>query len=130
MKIIRSSQVFVSTGPTFHLSMAGINVGSTLLSAVLYSCCAAAIGISVPFTAFLWQASVVYILGRIPISVANFGVREFTLIGLLSLHGVDAATAVVFSLLVFSNALVMAFLGLLYQISGASDPRKGTNVSS
>jgi glycosyltransferase 2 family protein len=123
-KTIESGQVFASTGPGFHLNMAGINVVSTLLSAVIYWCVAQAIGISVPPTAFIWQASVVYILGRIPISVANFGVREFTLIGFLSLYGVDAATAVVFSLLVFSNALVMAVIGLLYQLTGISGAEK------
>jgi hypothetical protein len=129
MKTLTSSQVFASTGPGFHLSIAGINVISTLFSAVLYWCCAQAIGISVPATAFIWQASVIYILGRIPISVANFGVREFTLIGFLSLYGVNAATAVVFSLLVFSNALVMALIGLLYQLSGLSGLKQPANAS-
>jgi uncharacterized membrane protein YbhN (UPF0104 family) len=128
-KTIESSQVFASAGPGFHLSMASLNVVSTLFSAVIYWCAAQAIGISVPPTAFIWQASVVYILGRIPISVANFGVREFTLIGFLSLYGVDAATAVVFSLLVFSNALVMACIGLLYQLSGISGASKATDAS-
>jgi uncharacterized protein (TIRG00374 family) len=125
-KTIESCQVFASTGPGFHLKMVAINVVSMLFSAVIYWCVAKAIGISVPLTAFMWQASVVYILGRIPISVANFGVREFTLIGFLSLYGVDAATAVVFSLLVFSNALVMAFIGLLYQLSGISGVARAT----
>ncbi|UCD49816.1 MAG: flippase-like domain-containing protein [Phycisphaerales bacterium] len=129
MKTIASSQVFASTGPGFHLNIAAINVVSTLFSAALYWCCARAIGISVPATAFVWQASVVYILGRLPISVANFGVRECTLIGFLSLYGVDAATAVVFSLLVFSNALVMAFIGLLYQLSGISRAEKAADTS-
>ena len=35
-RTIESSQVFASPGPGFHLGMAAINVGSTLISAVLY----------------------------------------------------------------------------------------------
>lgn len=123
-KTIESSQVFASAGARFHLNVAGIHVISMLFSAAIYWCCAEAIGISVPATAFIWQASVVYVLGRIPISVANFGVREFTLMGFLSLYGVDAATAVVFSLLVFSNALLMGFIGLLYQLSDLASAQK------
>jgi len=119
-KTIESSRTFASCGWPFHWKVAGFNVLSTLLSAVIYFCAARAAGISVPLTAFVWQASVVFVLAKLPISVANCGVREFTLIGFLSLYGVDATTAVFFSLLVFSNALVMAGIGLLYQLFGMS----------
>lgn len=118
-KTVKTSQVFAACSWAFHGRIAAINIFSTLLSALLYWCVGQAAGISVPLTAFIWQASVVFVLGRLPISVANLGVREFTLIGLLSLYGVDAATAVFFSLLVFSNALVTAALGLVYQLLGA-----------
>lgn len=119
-KTIESSRTFASCGWSFHGTVAAFNVVSTLLSAVIYLCAARAAGISVPFTAFIWQASVVFVLAKLPISVANFGVREVTLIGFLSLYGVDATTAVFFSLLVFSNALVMAGIGAFYQLFGMS----------
>jgi len=83
-----------------------------------------AAGISVPLMAFIWQASVVFVLAKLPISIANCGVREFTLIGFLSLYGVDATTAVFFSLLVFSNALLMAGIGIFYQLLGMSKAHK------
>ena len=123
-KTIESSRTFASSGWSFHGKVAGFNVVSTLLSAVIYLCVARAVGIDVPLTAFIWQASVVFVLARLPISVANFGVREVTLIGFLSLYGVDAPTAVLFSLLVFSSALLMAGIGLLYQLLGMSKTRK------
>ena len=119
-KTIESSRTFASCGWPFHGKVAGFNVISTLLSAVIYLCVARATGISVPLTAFIWQASVVFVLARLPISVANFGVREVTLIGFLSLYGVDATTAVSFSLLVFSNALLMAGIGFFVQLFGMS----------
>ncbi len=117
-KTIQTSEVFASCGWVFHIKVAAVNVLSTLLSALLYWCAGQAAGISVPLTAFVWLASVVFVLGRLPISVANLGVREFTLVGLLSLYGVDAATAVFFSLLVFSSALTIAAIGLVYQLFG------------
>jgi len=119
-KTIESSRTFASCGWPFHWKVAGFNVASTLLSAVIYLCAARATGISVPLMAFIWQASVVFVLAKLPISIANCGVREFTLIGFLSLYGVDATTAVFFSLLVFSNALVMAGIGVFYQLLGMS----------
>ena len=123
---IESSRVFRSSGWPLHLKVAGISVASTLLSALIYWCVAQAVGISVPLSAFIWQASAVFLLARLPISIANCGVREFTLIGFLSLYGVDATTAVFFSLLVFSNALLMAAMGLVYQLFGAFNAPKTT----
>ena len=119
-KTIESSRTFASCGWPFHVKVAGFNALSTLLSAVIYFCVARAVGIAVPPTAFIWQASVVFVLSKLPISIANFGVREVTLIGFLSLYSVDATTAVFFSLLVFSNALLMAGVGLVYQLFGMS----------
>jgi uncharacterized membrane protein YbhN (UPF0104 family) len=76
--ILEQVKVFQTTGYRFHLLIAGVSLTASLLGVVIYICAARAAGINVPAIALVWQSSAVYILGRLPISVANLGVREFT----------------------------------------------------
>jgi hypothetical protein len=62
----------------------------------------------------LW--AVIYVLGRVPISVANLGVREVILVGLLTIYGVDKSQALLMSMILFSALVVMAIIGAIYQI--------------
>ena len=71
---------------------------------------------SVPFMVLVWVQAIIYILGRIPISIANCGVREFVLIGLLGIYGIDQSLALLMSAIVFSAYIFMPFIGALYQI--------------
>ncbi len=66
---------------------------------------------------FIWLQAIVYILGRIPISVANCGVREFALTSLLSLYGIAKSDALLMSAIIFSAHIFLAFIGALYQLS-------------
>jgi len=61
---------------------------------------------------------------RIPISVANLGVREFTLVGLLALYGVDKSQALLMSMILFSALIVMALIGAIYQLSWTVSEKK------
>jgi hypothetical protein len=60
--------------------------------------------------------AVIYVLGRIPISVANLGVREVTLVGLLALYGVEKPQALLMSMILFSAVIFMAVIGAIYQL--------------
>ncbi len=67
----------------------------------------------------VWQCSFIYILGRLPISIANLGVREAVLVAGLGVYGVDSSSAVLMSMIIFSNRLVIAGIGAAWQIGGA-----------
>lgn len=117
--ILEQVKVFQTTGYRFHLLMAGIGLFASLLGVVIYVCAAKAAGIAVPALALVWQSSAVYILGRLPISVANLGVREFTLIEFLAIYGIEAPAVLLMSMIIFSTHIVMAAIGAGCQITWA-----------
>lgn len=117
MKILEQIKVFQATGWSFHLAMAAISLTASLLGIVIYIFAAKAAGIAVPAAALVWQSSAVYILGRLPISVANLGVREFTLIKFLALYGIEAPAVLLMSMIIFSTHIVMAAIGAVCQIT-------------
>ncbi|MEK7995478.1 MAG: hypothetical protein AAB403_16885, partial [Planctomycetota bacterium] len=55
-----------------------------------------------PVSAFVWLCSLIYVLGRMPISIANLGVREVTLVGFLAVYGVGKPAAMLMSMILFS----------------------------
>jgi hypothetical protein len=123
-KILEQIKVLQTTGWTFHLMIAGISLFASLLSIVIYVCAAKAAGIAVPVAALVWQSSAVYVLGRLPISVANLGVREFTLIESLALYGIEAPAVLLMSMIIFSNIILIAAIGAGYQITWAVSTKK------
>lgn len=116
IKTINTSRVFQSSGWDFHLQIAGFNVISTLVRVLVFWSYAQALAMPVPLSAFIWQGVTIYLLAKVPITIANCGLREWTLIGFLAAYGIDATTATTFSLLVFSNALIMAAIGMFFQM--------------
>ena len=61
-----------------------------------------------------------------PISVANLGVREVTLIGLLGIYGVEKSQALLMSMILFSALVFMAIIGAMYQMYWAVSSKKHT----
>ena len=88
---------------------------SVVYSSELYWLAARAVHlrISPVALAFVWAG--VFLLGRLPISIANLGVREVTVVSWLAFYRVDGPTALAMSLVVFSAAVVMALIGALCQ---------------
>ncbi len=117
--ILEQLKVFQTTGYRFHLLIAGVSLFASLVGVVIYICAAKAAGIAVPAVVLVWQSSAVYILGRLPISVANLGVREFTLIEFLALYGVEAPVVLLMSMIIFSTHIIMAAIGAGCQITWA-----------
>lgn len=70
-----------------------------------------AIGLEVPFVHLGWIRSCIIFVTMLPISFSGFGVREGTLIALLSPSGVGGTAAVAFSLLLYSRNLLLALGG-------------------
>ena len=109
--------VFQNAGWRFHAQIALLNVIDGLVVGLLmYLFAARAAHVVVPMGMLIWLCAIVFVLSKIPVSVANLGVREVTLIGLLGLYGVDKSAAFLMSMVLFSGLVFMALLGLAYQL--------------
>ncbi len=108
--------------------IASITIIANLIGGVLiYFLSAKAANITAPVGVFVWLCAVIYILGRIPISVANLGIREVTLVGLLGIYGVGKPQALLMSMILFSTVILMAVIGAIYQLFWAVSAKK-TNI--
>ncbi|HUU17402.1 MAG TPA: lysylphosphatidylglycerol synthase transmembrane domain-containing protein [Sedimentisphaerales bacterium] len=116
-EILEQLAIFQSAGGGFHLTIASITIIANLIGGVLiYFFSAKAANITAPVGVFVWLCAAIYVLGRIPISVANLGVREFTLVGLLGIYGVAKPQALLMSMILFSAVILMAAIGAIYQL--------------
>jgi hypothetical protein len=114
--ILGQIRTFHSAGWGFHLAMAGISLVSNIVTVAIYVFASRAAEITVPSAVLIWQSCAVYVLGRLPISVANLGVREYTLTEFLGLYGVEAPRALLMSMIIFSCALFVAAIGAVCQL--------------
>jgi uncharacterized membrane protein YbhN (UPF0104 family) len=116
-EVLTQIATFQTSGWGFHATIAAINLVDCLfVSLLIYFCAARAVFVAVPVGVLLWLGSVVYVLGRIPISVANLGVREVTLVGLLGLYGIDKSAALLMSMVLFSSLVFLALVGMVYKL--------------
>ncbi|MCL5280859.1 MAG: flippase-like domain-containing protein [Planctomycetes bacterium] len=109
--------VFQTAGWRFHSIIALINlIDGLLVGLLLYFLAARAASVIVPLGALVWLCAVVFVLGKIPITIANLGVREVTLVGLLGLYGVTKPAALLMSMVMFSGLVFLGLLGAVYQL--------------
>jgi len=124
-RILEQLSIFQTALWSFHLKILLMNfVSITIVGTTIYIFAAKAARIDVPVGVFIWLCAVIFILGRMPISIANLGVREATLVGTLALYGVDAPSAFLMSMILFSNKILMAIIGAAYQLFWAVTAKK------
>ncbi len=122
-------ETFQRVGWRFHLAMALITIcASVVCGAVKYRLAAEAVGIPVSWYVLMWLYALVYILGRIPITLANLGVREVTLVGLLHIYGVEQPQALLMSMVLFFVQIFMALVGMYYQIAWSFQEKRRRSV--
>jgi len=130
-RILGQLAVFQTAGLRFHLGIVGLNlldgVGVGLL---IYLSAARAAHVTVGLGVLIWLCAIVYVLGKVPVSVANLGVREVTLVGLLGAYGVAKPAALLMSMTLFSAVLFMAALGGLCQLVWMTRSGAGTRSSA
>jgi len=115
--ILDQIAVFQAAGWRFHFIFTLITVLDTLVGGVVtYVLAARTASIVAPVSAFVWLCSLIYVLGRMPISIANLGVREITLVGFLAVYGVGKPAAMLMSMILFSSLVFMAIIGAIYQL--------------
>jgi hypothetical protein len=127
-KVLDQIGGFQNAGWSFHLEMAGISVVSCIGTVLIYWFASRAAGINVPAVALLWQSSVVFLLGRLPISIGNLGWREITLIEFLGRYGAQAPAVFLMSMAIFSNLILMAGIGAVYQALWAMKGKDSSEV--
>ena len=82
LELVQQVATFQNAGPAFHLKVVAINALAVLLLGVpAYICAAWAAGISVPPGVFVFLHAGVYVLSKLPVTVANLGLREVTVVG-------------------------------------------------
>jgi glycosyltransferase 2 family protein len=124
-EILDQIAVFQAVEWRFHLTFVLITVADTLVGGVAsYVLAARTAHIVAPVSVFVWLCAGVYILGRIPISVANLGVREATLVGILAIYGVEKSAAMLMSMVLFSALVFMAGIGTAYQVAWTLAPQQ------
>lgn len=116
-ELVRQVAIFQSAGPAFHLKVVAINMLAVLLLGVpTYICAAWAAGVSVPLGVFVFLHAGVYVLSKLPVTVANLGLREVTVVGVLTGYGVASSSALLMSMILFSSHLFLAAIGAVYQL--------------
>jgi len=117
LHVFEQIATFQTVGAGFHLRIASITIFDTLIGGVIiYILSARAANVTAPIGTFVWLCAMIYILGRIPVSIANLGIREAMLVVLLAPYGVEKPQALLMSMILFSALIVMAVIGAGYQI--------------
>ena len=117
LQMLEQIATFQTAGAGFHLGIAAASIIDTLIGGVIiYILSARAANVTAPIGTFVWLCAVIYILGRIPVSIANLGVREATLVVMLAPYGVEEPRALLLSMILFSALIFMAVIGAGYQI--------------
>jgi hypothetical protein len=110
--------VFRTASLSFHLAVLAITaVTGVAGGALIYWLAAMSAHIDVSIGVLVWLWAMVYILGRVPISIANLGVREAVVVAVLGLYGVPKSSALLMSVIIFSAQIVIALIGAGYQIT-------------
>jgi uncharacterized membrane protein YbhN (UPF0104 family) len=129
-KVLSQLALFQTAGVRFHLTIAVVNVFDGLVVGLLiYFCAARAVQVMVGLGVLVWLWAAVYLLSKVPISVANLGVREVTLVGLLAAYGIDKPSALAMSMALFTGVLFMAALGAVFQLVWAAQARSAPATS-
>ena len=87
----------------------------SLLAAVAIICFGNALNFEIGLLPILWIYPVIYLLGMLPISISNIGVREVSMVMLLAPYGVATTEAIACSVLMYSGPLFCGLIGLMLE---------------
>ncbi len=126
-EILEQIAIFHTVTFRFHLVVGLLTLAASFVGGVvIYMLSAKGANIAVPIGVFIWLPTVIYILGRIPITIANLGVREVTLVWVLAGYGVEKSSALLMSMLIFSVHIILAAIGASWLIAWAITGKKET----
>ena len=127
-EILEQITVFQTIGWRFHLTIASIAISGTLIEGVIrYMFAAKGANIDAPVGIFIWIWAIIYLVGRLPVSFANLGIREAVLVFVLPIYGAETSQALLMSMIILSGLVIMAAIGGIYQLSWALQSSRKTN---
>ena len=124
-KIVKSLSVYTKFSKKEMLFIFGFGVLSYLVGLTSYIFIAHSVGISISIFDLGWTMSIILLASYLPISFAGgLGIREVSLVVLLSMFGIEAEIALAFSLLIFTRAIVLSLIGGVIEIYEVIQNRK------
>jgi uncharacterized membrane protein YbhN (UPF0104 family) len=104
-----------------------LGLAAQALTTAIHWGVALALGLSISPLALTWIVALGTIIGMFPISLAGLGVREATYVGLLSLFGVSAGSALALSLTMFAILVVLGLTGGVLDLLRHQPPPTAVN---
>lgn len=114
-RLVGSLQSFRQLSIVDHLKFVSFSVAAFGFGIAGFYCAVRATGESVAITALLWISLALFIARLVPITVSNLGVREGIVVYTFAAYGIAPAPALLVGLLMFSNTILIAVFGALYQ---------------
>jgi hypothetical protein len=114
-RVWQAVQVFQQLPHATLLGVIGLSLLMHSIGIWRVGLAAQAVGVQQSLLVLAWTYILVYIISLIPISVAGLGVRDVTIVMLLSRYGVPEAQALSMSLLLFSALVVIGLVGGLVE---------------
>jgi len=110
----------------FHFFIGAFNILLYLFIVFsIFGLSAKIVNLSVPMDVFVWLGAIMYFLNLVPVSTANLGIREITLVGILPFYGVEKSAALLMSMVIFFSGFFTSLLvGSVYQIIWCAYPDK------
>jgi uncharacterized membrane protein YbhN (UPF0104 family) len=126
-QILREATMFQRAGWRFHTMIFLFTIGQTVGSIIVYILAAKAVNLTIPLTVYIWLTSAIFILGHIPITIANLGLRDITLVSILAAYGLEKSSVLLMSMLLFSTVVLKAAVGAGFLIQWSLKEKRGMN---
>jgi len=111
-KVISTASSYADMPARGLVLMIGSGILSALAGITSALFLAEAVGIKLDFLEMGWIQAVVSLASQLPFTVGEgLGIREVTLVAVLSLFGINAANALAFSFLMFIRSFLIALIG-------------------
>lgn len=108
-----------------HIQLFLLSVFIYVVGVVAFVFLARGLFLDLAFDTLAWITSVVTAIVMLPITFSGLGVREAGLVVMLEPYGIEAASALAFSLLIFSSTVFLAAAGGIVELRQQYfDPRK------
>ena len=128
-EVLENITVFGVAGWRFHFVTFLFTITASLVGGIVaYILSAKGANINISVWVLVWISAIIYVLARVPISIANLGVREATLAVFLNIYGVEGPEALLMSMILFSASLFMALIGVLYQLFWAGETSSSSSL--
>jgi uncharacterized protein (TIRG00374 family) len=111
-RTIQSLSIYAKTPIKDLFGIFGVGILAYLVGFISYVSIARSTGIEISIFNLGWTRSVILLAALTPLSIAGgLGIREVSLVVMLSLYGVEAEIALAFSLLLFSRNIFLSLIG-------------------